>query len=210
MRTMKSAERVAFEERTFPHLEALYRTALWLTMRKSDADDLVVKAMAQAYLQWRTSTQTVDIKARLFRVLVRESSATTATRRRPDRLVRPRRTIPALAYCGERRYPEASIEEWELTKLAAVSDVAVKGTIAHLGARSRLIMILLLQERFTYAEIAYVTDLREQSVRMILGWIRRLISRQLAFSSSNPTVAAERHTPLSTAWTSVADSPQQE
>jgi len=76
---------------------------------------------------------------------------------------------------GDRHYSAASIERRELLSLFANPEVVVKGTIARLRPESRLMMILLFRERFSYAEIAYITDLHLSSVRAILQRLRRAI-----------------------------------
>ncbi len=179
MKTVKSAQREKYEEEALPEVEALWRTALWLTRRWSSAEDLVLKTMAKAYRTWPGSADTVGIKARLFRILVREFSNGGNGTHPPGWFLPEQCESTANAGNGDRHYSDASIDHQELSRLTGMSDVSVKGAIARLRPESRLIMILQRGERFSYADIAYITDLRKNSVRSILGRFRRLIPRYL-------------------------------
>jgi hypothetical protein len=55
-------------------------------------------------------------------------------------------------------------------------------------------MILLLRERFSYSEIAYITDLREVFVVSILNRLRRRIPRYLAQHTDRFVAAADNRT----------------
>lgn len=189
MESVRSTQRRRFEEDTLPHLEALWSTAQWLTMRRSVAEGLVSRTMTQAYRSWHSSVDPVGSKARLFRIMANEFAGNGNQRHQPGRFLPEHCKTATDSDHGGRRYPTASIDRQELSPLTGIPDVFVKSTITRLRAQSRLIVILLFRERFSYADIAYITDLRSASVRSILGRLRRLIPRYLV-SHANSCMAA--------------------
>jgi len=176
----KSPQRETFEKDTFPHLEALQRTAQWLTMRRSHAEELVLKTMTQAYRSWHGSINTAGGKARLFRILVGEFYDNGNRRHQTGRSLQERREVAGGSGKEGRQYPNASVDRWELLPVTRISGVFVKGAIARLEPQSRLIMILLFHEHFSHAEIAHITGLRKDSVKLILARFRRKIPLDLA------------------------------
>lgn len=172
--------RERFEKDTFPHVEALWRTALWLTKRWSHAEDLVLKTMVEAYCSWPDATDAIGSKARLFRILVRKF-ADFGNRRHHLRGFLPENGETVVnSGNGDQHHLEASIDQRELGRLAGISSVSVRGVIARLRPESRLVMILLHREQFSYTDIAYIADLHADSVKSILGRLRRMIPRYLA------------------------------
>jgi RNA polymerase sigma-70 factor (ECF subfamily) len=179
MRKVQSSRREKFEKDSLPHLDALWSTAQWLTMRHSYAEDLVVRTFTRAYRSWHDSVGPVGSKARLLRILIREFSDDDVQKRKSGRFLPERRDPAADGDNGGRQYPVAAIDRQQLSMLTRVPDVFVRGTIAHLRPQSRLIMILLHLEGFSYADIAYITDLRKNSVRSILARLHKLIPQYL-------------------------------
>lgn len=193
MVTEKSAQRKRFEEDTFPHLEALWRTAMWLTSHSSMAEILVLKTMIRASRSWSVPNSTVSSKARLFRILTWEFFKAGSRKRPPDRFPPVENRVTGVTLDDGRQYPRASIYCRDLLLMTRFSDESVKRVIAHLKPKSRLIMILLFREGFSYADIAYITGLRKDSVRSILDRLRRLILQYLVeYSNSFATSANNR------------------
>jgi len=196
MNTVKSARRQRFEADTFPHLEALWRTALALTMRLSYAEDLVLRTMTKAYPTWHGSVDTVGSKTRLFRILAREFSGAGNRRNQPGQFLHENGKTGANNGDSGRQYGVPSIDPRELLLVSRISDVSAKGAIARLRPESRLIMLLLMRERFSHADIAYITDLRKDSVKSIFGRLRRLIPRYLIQRADCSVTAADSRTAL--------------
>lgn len=179
---MTTGRREQFEESVFPHLEALRKTALWLTMRRSLAEDLVLNTTRRAYREDRGSGEPVSVRVRLFKILTREffgfgrqrdqwnqflpfRSENIRTTKNPDRQSSPI-TMPA-------------VEHSHLSILSRIPGVLVKGAIARLRPHSRLMLLLLYGERFSYAEIGYITDLPRNSVRAVLTRLRRQLPENI-------------------------------
>jgi DNA-directed RNA polymerase specialized sigma24 family protein len=180
MITRRSVRRQTFETDTFLHLDALYRTAVCLTMRRSLADDLVLSTMRRAYRSWHKPADAVSDKARLFRILARSFFEANPQIHKPGRYLSESLGSAALMEEGNGHHNKASIGHQQLPLLMMAPDVSVMGTIARLRPHSRLMMILLFREQFSYADIAYVTDLDENVVRSILTRLRRLVPLYLA------------------------------
>ncbi|MCB2229865.1 hypothetical protein KQH82_04050 [bacterium] len=73
----------------------------------------------------------------------------------------------------------SSLEHSQLRTLVEVPGMFVKGSIAHLNPYSRLMLVLLYCEQFTYEDIGYITDLPGTSVRAILTRLRIRIPRYI-------------------------------
>lgn len=178
MKEQQSGRRASFEADTFPHLDAVWRTALWLTMRSSLAENLALKSMTRAYQEWQNSGDLVSSKARLFRILTREFFGFGKQKQRW------RQSTPFLSENirttadPEGRNPQTTmtaIRHSQLPLLPGISHVAVKGAIAHLRPHSRLLLMLLYRERFSYVDIVYITDQSENTIKAMLSRLRRLI-----------------------------------
>lgn len=165
---MKSVHRVKFEEEALPHLEALLRTALWLTDSQQTAEDLVAETMSRAYRSWPDSAGPVGHKASLFRTLSRERFQ-FGTRKQPTD-ESPLGSLTIDAVHSRHDVPRA---------LLAPSDVSgeqLNVAMARLEPQFRLFILLSLREQLSYADIAYITDLQTSSVKTIINrlydWLR--------------------------------------
>ncbi len=194
MTTRRSVRRKTFEKDTFLHLDALCRTATWLTMRQSLVENLVLRTMTRAYRLWHKPADPVRGKARLFRILIRSFFGANPQVHKPGRYLSENLGFAELMEEGNGYHSKASIGHQQLPLLMMAPDASVMGTIARLRPQSRLMMILLFRERFSYADIAYVTDLDESSVRSILTRLRRLVplyllKRTKAHTAAMPNIA---------------------
>lgn len=173
--------RKRFVVETFPHLDSLWQNALWLTMHNRHAEDLVLKTVTKGYREWHDYGDTVSCKVWLFRILMREyfgygiqGSSMGQSRTLPSYL-------KSMA-CSDRSSPSSSIsaiEHSHLLQLSSISEVSLKRAIARLRPWYRMVILLWLRDRLSYADIAYVTDCTRSSVRTILARFRALISRQV-------------------------------
>ena len=195
---MKSTRRERFEEDTLGYLEALWRSALRLTMRKDLAEQLVLRTMTRAYRSWPDADDTVSAKVRLFRTLAREYSCAGTHGRHTGWFVPQQGGIAAGNGNGngDPQHSKTSPDQWERLTSSAVSVLSVDEAIARLDIQPRLIMILLFREHFSYSEIAYITDLPKDLVKSTLGRLRRLIPRYILKHDDCPTNTAESRAPL--------------
>jgi RNA polymerase sigma-70 factor, ECF subfamily len=187
----RSAQRVKFEQDAFPHLEALWRTALWLTTRWSKAERLVLETMARAYETWHSPNGAVGNKARLFKTLLLEFALESGENGTSEQIFSRPVSTPTTIDNGGQRYSDASTTHQELQQLSRISEVSVKGAIARLELPARLAMILRFQEGFSYRELAYITDQHEDSIRSVLNHHRRHIPHYLIRRAEAASAAAD-------------------
>ena len=171
------SRRERFEADTLPHLEALWNAALWLTMRSNQAEWLLIETIAQAYRASHLPGDTFSSKARLFRILTREFYTAAKDGQQPSWVLGGGRNAAGNGNGSSPTVTAASIDSQELLHLKAIPDAYVKGAVARLRSQPRLIMMLHLRERFSRADIAYITGLSEDSVKSNLNILRRLIPR---------------------------------
>jgi RNA polymerase sigma-70 factor (ECF subfamily) len=65
-----SNQRVEFDRLVLPHLDALYRLAVWLTRNPHEAEDLVQDTCLRAFRSFETFEAGTNCRAWLFRILV--------------------------------------------------------------------------------------------------------------------------------------------
>lgn len=178
--TVNSEFRASFEEALFPHLEALWGTALWLTSHQSFAENLLLATVSQAYRLWVNPVHGASHRIYLFRIMVSESSRvgpeTAASRRNFGEL--PCVADDAKAD-GRSQRSGASVDRQDLQILSQISGSLFKGAATRLSPQSRLIMILHLREQMSYADIAYITDLQVDIVSTTITRLSRLIPQYL-------------------------------
>nr|MBN2278802.1 sigma-70 family RNA polymerase sigma factor [candidate division Zixibacteria bacterium] len=175
---MKTDRRKTFEEDTFPHLEALRRTALWLTIHDSIAEDLVLNTMARAYDKWSYTYDLVSNKTRLFKVLTREFLGFGKERQKwyhSGQYLSENISVTSDPEAGNPRNSISVIEQLEQRLANGFSEKFVRHIIVRLRPQSRLILSLLYIGEFSYADIAFITDISRNSVRAILARVRKLI-----------------------------------
>lgn len=178
MTPKQSVRREKFETDTFPHLDALWETALWLTMHGSLAENLVLKTMTRAYREWQDPGELAGSKVRLFRIFTREFFGFGKQKEQwhqsaPFHSENTRATAGSRS--GNPQNTMTAITQSQLQWLAGISGMAVKGTIARLRPHARLMLILLYRERFSYADIVYITDHSEETIRAMLSRLRKVI-----------------------------------
>ena len=171
-------QREVFEKETFPHLEALWRFAWWLNMGSSSAEKFVIKTIVRAYNEWPIPLNVKSSKVMLFSLLTDEIFGVGKQRQKlfdSDQFV----SEDIMTTIGsEEGYPNdvlSAIDQLGLLLPNGLSEGTVSRIINQLRPRPRLILLLLYIGEFSYADIAFITDLPLKSVRIILFRISRLI-----------------------------------
>lgn len=198
MRNGKAVRQDSFIAVTFPHLESLFQGALWLSMRGHVAEKLVLNTMARAYREWHDVIENYSAKVHLFKILALEFFV--GERQEPiwhqtdqHRSGSINKTINLEEKILKRRL--ITIKQNQLTFLTNIPKIRVKGAIAHLKPFSRFLLILLYRERFTYAEIAYITDLPQDTLINTLNKIRRMLPKYINQNAHNLGEANECESP---------------
>ena len=164
------AEAALFNEMATQHLDALYRTALRLTGRPQDAEDLVQETYLRAWRSLHTYRPGTNPKAWLFRILhnahidrFRASSRTVAT---VDEL--------------EGQDPAFVVHETpETLVVSSLMDAEVRRALVEIPEVFRACLILADLEGFSYQEIADILGIPRGTVMSRLFRGRRAMRRLL-------------------------------
>jgi RNA polymerase sigma-70 factor (ECF subfamily) len=160
-----------FEEMVTDHLDALYRTALRLTGRSQDAEDLVQETYLRAWRSLHTYRPGTNPKAWLFRIL---HNAHIDRYRASTRAVQ---TVDEL----EGQDPAFVVHETpESLVLAGVMDAEIRQALMTLPEVFRSCVILADLEGFSYQEIADILAIPRGTVMSRLFRGRRAMRRALA------------------------------
>jgi RNA polymerase sigma factor (sigma-70 family) len=145
-----------FELLAFPHLDAAYNFARWLTGNATDAEDIVLDAYLRAYQHFDT------VRGRKFRVwllaIVRNVFLISAKENRSDRMVFVTET-PAgeTAEIEETMWGSAAPDpDCQLMESIGASD-ALARMMENLPTEYREILLLREVEELSYKEIATVS-----------------------------------------------------
>jgi len=160
-----------FEEMVIAHLDALYRTALRLTGRPQDAEDLVQETYLRAWRSLHTYRPGTNPKAWLFRILHNA---------RIDRYRASTRTVQTVDEI-EGQAPAFGIHDTpESLVLAGVMDAEVREAIMALPDVFRSCLILADLEGFSYQEIADILGIPRGTVMSRLFRGRRAMRKALS------------------------------
>ncbi len=167
-----------FKERILPHLEALLRFSLRLTVNGRDAVDLLRESLTEAYQSWTTMSTGESCRSHLQDIMTRRSFG--GGRRRVHRLVPApddgesfvagKRLVPGTAGDSRRKSSPASDTE---------SDTEYSDAIAGLPEVFRLAMILSYLEGFSNTEIAGLAGVPPHAIDTLLERGREIIREEL-------------------------------
>lgn len=166
-----SPEVALFEEMVANHLDALYRTAVRLTGRPQDAEDLVQETYLRAWRSLHTYRPGTNPKAWLFRILhnarIDQYRASTRTVQTVDEM--------------EGQDPAFVVHETpESLVLEGVMDAEIRQALTRLPEAFRACLILADLEGFSYQEIADILAIPRGTVMSRLFRGRRAMRKALA------------------------------
>jgi len=169
--TSASPEAVLFEEMVASHLDPLYRTALRLTARPQDAEDLVQETYLRAWRSLHTYRPGTNPKAWLFRILHNAHI---------DRYRASTRTVQTVDEM-EGQDPAFVVHETpESVVLSDIMDAEIRDALMELPEVFRSCLILADLEGFSYQEIADILGIPRGTVMSRLFRGRRAMRRGLA------------------------------
>ncbi len=166
-----SPEIALFEGMVVDHLDALYRTALRLTGRPQDAEDLVQETFLRAWRSLHTYRPGTNPKAWLFRILHNA---------RIDRYRASTRTVQTVDEMEGQDPAFVVTETPESSVLAGVMDAEVRQALMNLPEMFRACLILADLEGFSYQEIADILGIPRGTVMSRLFRGRRAMRKALA------------------------------
>ncbi|HYM91242.1 MAG TPA: sigma-70 family RNA polymerase sigma factor [bacterium] len=165
-----AAEEALFNEMAAQHLDALYRTALRLTGRPQDAEDLVQETYLRAWRSLHTYRPGTNPKAWLFRILHNAHI---------DRFRASSRTVPTVDEL-EGQDPAFVVHETpETLVMAGLMDAEVRQALAEIPEVFRACLVLADLEGFSYQEIAEILSIPRGTVMSRLFRGRRAMRRLL-------------------------------
>jgi len=172
-----TTKRNDFEARAMPHLDSLYRTALYMTGNESYGQDLVQESLIRAYLAWHECPSNSNCRAWLFKIMAnvlisryRPSPSLSAAITKTERV-----DIYSL-YSGS--VNQRPVNDPRHIPFLARSENQVKKVIGDLPDDCRLIVVLSLLEGFSYREIADIAGITLDIVRSRLHQGRKLMQRE--------------------------------
>jgi len=165
-----AAEAALFNEMATQHLDALYRTAVRLTGRPQDAEDLVQETYLRAWRSLHTYRPGTNPKAWLFRILHNAHI---------DRFRASSRTVPTVDEL-EGQDPAFVVHETpETLVMSGLVDTEVRKALMEIPEVFRACLILADLEGFTYQEIADILGIPRGTVMSRLFRGRRAMRRLL-------------------------------
>ncbi len=166
----KGAEAALFEEMATQHLDSLYRTALRLTGRPQDAEDLVQETYLRAWRSLHTYRPGTNPKAWLFRILHNAHI---------DRFRASSRTVPTVDEL-EGQDPAFVVHETpETLVVSGLMDAEVRQALTEIPEVFRACLVLADLEGFSYQEIADILSIPRGTVMSRLFRGRRAMRRLL-------------------------------
>jgi RNA polymerase sigma-70 factor (ECF subfamily) len=166
----KAAEAALFDEMAKQHLDSLYRTALRLTGRPQDAEDLVQETYLRAWRSLHTYRPGTNPKAWLFRILHNAHI---------DRFRASSRTVPTVDEL-EGQDPAFVVHETpETLVMSGLMDAEVRQALAEIPEVFRACLVLADLEGFSYQEIADILGIPRGTVMSRLFRGRRAMRRLL-------------------------------
>ena len=168
MHAVADAERL-FEAEALPHLNMLYRTAVRLTVNRTEAEDLVQDVYAQAWRSFASYTPGTNCRAWLFKILMNKLEH--QRRRRYALLKRTAETDAELLAQTLAYVPPVGQE---------LRDEEVLAALGRTPARFREVVLLADVEEFSYREIAQILGVPVGTVMSRLSRGRKLLREMLA------------------------------
>ena len=169
--TRVSPEAALLDEMVKAHLDALYRTAMRLTGRPQDAQDLVQETFLRAWRSLHTYRAGTNPKAWLFRILHNAHI---------DRYRATTRTVPTVDEL-EGQDPAFVVHETPETLVAdTVMEAEVRDALMKLPEVFRACVVLADLEGFSYQEIANTLGIPRGTVMSRLFRGRRAMRKTLA------------------------------
>jgi len=167
-----------FEKEILVHLDPLYATALRLTGRPSDAEDLVQEACLKAYRFFHQYERGTNARAWVFRILVNTFINRYRKKRSEGRVM----SDLDLAEHQERLLQPKEMETWSDPEVAFFQRSVDQQVVDALDALSddfRMVVLLADFQDFTYREIADLMEIPIGTVMSRLYRARRTLQGRL-------------------------------
>lgn len=167
-----------FEEYSFPHLEDIYHTAMYLLDNESDAQDLVRESFVKAHEAWQEGRLDPGCRIWLFRIMVNVLIKKYWLSPNPSFAIIDTDEVDGyLMY--SRWAKQQSTDNTGQVPFSTISKDDIKKAIRDLPDNIRLIVVLSLLENFSYREIADIAGIDLDTVKSRLNQGRKLMQKNL-------------------------------
>ena len=166
------------KEHLLVHIDALYRSALYLAKNESSADDLVQETYLKAFKFLRDDEEIRNVKAWLFRILMNTFINKYRKDKREPSLV-DFDSVEAFHESIQEEAMAPSVLDDESALDSLVND-NIKGALEALPDDFRMVVLLSIVEGFSYKEIAKIVNRPVGTVmsRMYRG--RKMLKEKLS------------------------------
>ncbi len=189
MNTVKENKKTTFQELLMPELGALFRTALRMTRKREDAEDLVQETIVKSFAAFERFERGTNFRAWIFKIL-------TNTFINNYYRVRERDKLPSLDEMEDENAFQPVFEGItpEEALLNTLTREDITQAIEALPLEFRAVVILTLVEGFAYKETSEILDIPIGTVMSRLHRGRKLLQKMLCeYSSNKKTAAREIH-----------------
>ena len=163
-----------------PYLDSLYSTALRLTKKPADAQDLVQEALMKAYKAYANFEAGTNLKAWLFRILTNSYINIYRYKKRRPREVDVDDADTMFLYHKLRGSTAADITQSpEEDFLKTITDTDISEALAELPDQYRQVVLLADVEGLSYAEIAEMLEIPPGTVMSRLHRGRKALQKAL-------------------------------
>jgi RNA polymerase sigma-70 factor (ECF subfamily) len=170
--------RQKFEALAFPHMDALYNTALRMTRRPLDAEDLVQDVYLRAYRFFDRFEEGTNFKAWIFKILTN-----TFINRYRKKVREPQQTeFERVEYFyteAEKERDDKYETRYDEKRYADLFGDEVNAALSKLSYDFRAVVILCDIEGFSYKEIAKIIDTPIGTVMSRLSRARQQLQNYL-------------------------------
>jgi len=166
------------KEHLLVHIDALYRSALYLAKNESSADDLVQETYLKAFKFLRDDEEIMNVKAWLFRILMNTFINKYRKDKREPSLV-DFNSVEAFHESIQEEVMAPSILDDE-SVLDKLMDDNIKGALEALPDDFRMVILLSIVEGFSYKEIAKIVNCPVGTVMSRIYRGRKMLKEKLA------------------------------
>ncbi len=169
---------MAQKEHLLVHIDALYRSALYLVKNESSADDLVQETYLKAFKSLQDDKEVRSVKAWLFRILMNTFINKYRKEKREPSLV-DFDSVEAFheSLQEEARVPSILDDE---SALDSLMDDNIKRALEALPDDFRMVILLSIVEGFSYREISKIVDCPVGTVMSRIYRGRKMLKEKLA------------------------------
>ncbi len=166
-----------FENEFFPHIDALYNFAYYLSSDHEDANDLVQETYLKAYRFIESYTEGTNAKAWLFKIL--KNAFINQYRKRSKRPNKVEYEEAPIYTKGEEHNQYIGYIDLRKDMFQDLIGDEVTAALNQLPVDFKTIVLLCDVEGFTYEEIAKIVDIPIGTVRSRLHRARNMLKDQL-------------------------------